>query len=79
MMIRKVKLFFFKCYFDWNSVNDILLTSVLDSNETESERHVLSFNHSFGASTLVHDINFGDDTDCPDTFGIYVTSNLETV
>ena len=78
-MIRKVKLFFFKRYFDRDSVNNVLLTSILDSDETESEGHILSFDHSFCISTLVHDINFGDDTDCPDTFGVYVTSDLEAV
>lgn len=73
------KLFFLNGLFNWNSINDILLGSVLNTNETKSEGNIFSFNHSFGTGTLVHNINFGDDTDGSNTFWIDLSCHLKTI
>ena len=42
---------------DWDSVDDVLLRSILNSNETKSKSNILAFNHPLRTGTLVHDIN----------------------
>jgi len=61
------------------SIDDVLLGSVLDTNETKSKADVLTFDHSLGACSLIHDINLGDDTNCSNTLWITITSHLETI
>lgn len=64
---------------DWNTVNDILLRPVLDADKAKSELHVLAFNHALGASTLVHDVDFGDNANGTETLWIDLSSNLKPV
>jgi hypothetical protein len=61
---------------DGNLVNNILLSTVLDTNVSHSEGDFLVHDHSFGAHTSVHDIKLGKDTDSADTFGVELTSHL---
>ena len=69
-MSIEVEILLLNSCFDTDSIDDVLLRSVLDSNETKSERDILSFDHSLGISTFVHDIDFGNDTDGSNTFWI---------
>lgn len=62
-----------------NPIDDILLGSVLDSDETHSQVDVFTFDHSFGGGTFVHDIDFGDDTNCSNTLWINTSCHLKTI
>lgn len=62
-----------------NLVNNILLSSVLDTNVTHSEGHFLVHDHPLGTNTSVHDIELGKDTDSADTLRVELTSHLETI
>jgi hypothetical protein len=64
---------------DGNLVNNILLSTVLDTNVSHSEGDFLVHDHSLGAHTSVHDIKLGKDTDSADTFGVELTSHLQTI
>jgi len=78
-MSVEIEFFLLDSSFNWNSINDILLGSVFDSNETESKSDIFSFDHSFGTCTFIHDIDFGDDTDSSNTFWIDLSSHLQTI
>ena len=65
--------------FHCDPVDDVLLRPVLDSDKTETELDILSFDHAFRVGTLVHDIDFRDDTNCTNTLRIKLSSHLETV
>lgn len=73
------QLLFLDCRLYSDSVDNILLWPVLDTNETQSQEHVLAFNHSLGVCTFVHDINFGDNSDSSNTFWIQLSGHLQTV
>jgi hypothetical protein len=62
-----------------NLVNNILLSSVLDTNVTHSEGHFLVHDHSLSVYTSVHDIELGKDTNSADTLRVELTSHLETI
>lgn len=78
-MSVEIELLFFLSFFDGDSIDDILLGSVFDSDETHSQIYIFSFDHSFGGSTFVHDVDFGDDTDCSNTFRIDGSCHLKTI
>ena len=59
-------------------VLDVLLGSVLDSNETQTELDLLIHDHTLGVGSSVHDVNFGDHTDCSDTFGVNSARHTKT-
>lgn len=75
----EVKLFLGDGLLDGKLVNDILLSSVLDTDETESELDFLVEDHALGVGTSVHDIDLGDDTNSSNTLGVELTSHLETI
>jgi len=75
-MSTEIQLFFLDSLFDWNSIDNILLGSILDSNEAKSECDILSFDHSLCVGTLVHDINLGDNTNSSNTFWIQLSCHL---
>ena len=60
-MGTEIQLFFFLGYFHWNSINNVLLRSVFNANESKSKSNILTLNHSLSTCTLVHDIDFGDE------------------
>ena len=62
-----------------NLVDDIFLSSVLDTDVTHSEVDLLVKNHALGVCSSVHDINFSDDTDGSDTLRIDLSCHLETI
>ena len=75
----KVELLLFNSLFDRNSINDVLLRSVLDSNKSKSQGHIFTFNHPLSTCSLVHDIDLSDDTDCSYSFIINFSSHLKTI
>jgi hypothetical protein len=75
-MSVEIKLLFLDGSLNWNSIYNILLGSVFDSNETESKCDIFSFDHSFGTCTFIHDIDFSDDTNCSNTFWIDSSCHL---
>lgn len=78
-MCAEVQLFLLNSLLNWDSINNVLLGPVLDSNESKPKGDILSFNHSFGTCSSVHYINFSDDTNSSNTFWITLSSHLETV
>ena len=75
-MGAEIQLFLLNSLFDRNSINDVLLGSIFDSNKSQSKRDIFSLNHSFGVCSFVHDINFGDDSDSSNTFWIELSCHL---
>lgn len=75
----EIELLLFNGLFDWNAINDILLRSIFDSNKSEPQRDIFTFDHSFGICTLVHNVDLGDHTNSPDTFRIALPRHLKTV
>ena len=75
-MGAEIKLFFLNCSFNSDSINDILLWSILDTNESKSQLNIFTFKHSLSTGTFVHDIDFSDDTNCSDTFRVHISSHL---
>jgi hypothetical protein len=47
-------------------IDDVLLGSVLDTDETQTQRHFLIHEHLLGVDTTVHDIDLGDNTHSTD-------------
>jgi len=75
-MSTEIQLFLLDSFSYWNSINNILLGSILDSNEAKSECDILSFDHSLSVGTFVHDINLGDNTNSSNTFWIQLSCHL---
>ena len=63
---------------DRDLILDVLLGSILDSNETQTELDLLVHDHSLGVGSSVHNVNFGDHTDCSDTLGVNSTRHTKT-
>lgn len=78
-MSVEIKFFLFNSSLYWNSINNILLRSIFNSNEPESKSNIFSFNHSFGTCTFIHDIDFSDDTNCSNTFWVNLSCHLQTI
>lgn len=62
--------------FNGNLVNNILLSSILDTNVTHFEGHFLVHDHPLSVYTSVHDIKLSQDTDSAETFRVEFTSHL---
>lgn len=58
---------------------DVLLGSVLNSDETETELNLLVHDRALSVCASVHDVNLGDDTDGPDTLGVDPASHSQTL
>lgn len=71
--------FFLDSFSNRNLVDNIFLSSVLDTDVTHSEVDLLVENHALGICSSVHDINFSDDTDGSDTLRIDLSCHLETI
>lgn len=69
-MSAEIQVFLLNRLLDSYPINDVLLGPVFDSNESESELYVFSFNHSLCVCSLVHDIYFSDNSDCPNALWI---------
>ena len=55
---------------DWHVVNDILLTTILNTHVPVPQWNLLILEHASGIITSVHDINFGQAADRSFTRGI---------
>ena len=78
-MRTEVHLFFGDSVFHGNLVDDVFLSSVLNTNVAEAEMHFLVHEHTLGVDSTVHDVDLGDDTDGTDTFGIELASHLKAI
>ena len=78
-MGAEVERLLLKSLFDWNSIDDVLLGSVFDCDEAQSQLDVFSFNHPFSVGTFVHDIDLGDDSDGSHSLWINLSCHLKTV
>ena len=75
-MCIEIELLFLLSFFNSNPVDDILLRSVLDTNETHSKCDIFSFDHSFGGGTFVHNIYFSYNTNSSNTFWVDLSCHL---
>ena len=75
----EIKLFFLNSRLNWNSIDNILLGPILNSNETKSKCDIFSFYHSLCTCTFIHDINFSDDTNGSNTFWVNLSCHLKTI
>ena len=64
---------------DIDVVDDVLLTTVPDSDEAETERDLLVHEHAAGVGAFVHDVDFGDDADGPPAAGVELAGHQEGV
>lgn len=78
-MSAEVELLLLDGRLDGDSVQDVLLGPVLDSDEPETERHIFTLDHPLGVGTPVHDINLGDNTNSTDTLWVHLSRHLQTV
>jgi hypothetical protein len=75
-MSIEIEFFLLDSSLNWNSIDNILLRSVLNTNETKSKSNIFSFDHSLGTCTFIHDIDFGDDTNGSNTFWVNLSCHL---
>jgi hypothetical protein len=75
----KVLLFLSDRLSNWNCIDNIFLSSVLNTDVAHAKWNLLVHNHTLGIGTSVHDVDFSDDTDCSDTFGVELSCHLEAV
>lgn len=78
-MSVEIEFLFLDSCFDWNSIDNILLRPILNSNETKSKCDIFSFYHSLSTCSFIHDINFSDDTDSSNTFWVNLSCHLKTI
>ena len=78
-MASEILLFFSDGLSNWNLVYNIFLSSVLYTYVSHAKWDFLIHDHALGVGTSIHDIDFCDNTDCSDTFGIKLSSHLEAV
>lgn len=60
-------------------VDDVLLGTVLDTDEAETQMYLLVHNHFLCVCAAIHDIDLSDYTDCADTFRIQLECHLQTI
>ena len=75
--VEELHLLLHRC-FDRDLVLDVLLGSVLDSNETQTELDLLVHDHTLGVGSSVHDVNLSDHTDRSDTLGVNSARHTKT-
>jgi len=59
-------------------INDVLLGSVLNADESEAELNLLIHDHALGVGASVHDVDLGDHTDSSDTLGVNPAGHSQT-
>jgi len=75
-MCAEIELFSFDGNLDRDSINDILLRTIFDTNKSKSQIYVLTLDHSLSTGTFIHDVDFGNDTNSSDTLWITLSSHL---
>lgn len=78
-MCTEIELFSFDSNLNRDSINDILLGTIFDADESKSEIYVLTLDHSLSTGTFIHDVDFSDDTNSSNTLWIDLSSHLQTV
>lgn len=78
-MRAEIQLFLLDSLLDRDTVHNVLLRPILDANESESQLHVLAFEHALGIGTLVHNVNLRDNTNRPNSLWIQLSGHLQTV
>ena len=78
-MSIEIKLFLLNSSLDCDPINNVLLRSVLDSDETKSQVDIFTLDHSLSIGSFVHDIDFSDNTDGSNTLWINFSCDLKTI
>ena len=64
---------------DREPILDILLRSVLDTDETKAQLNLLVHDRALGISAAIHNINLGDYTNCTDTLWVNTSRHTQTL
>jgi len=75
----KIGLLFSESLVHGDLVDNVLLSSVFDTDVAETEFDLLIHDHFLGVSTTVHDVDLRDYTDGTDTLLIKCLSHLQTI
>lgn len=75
----EVGLFFGESFLDRDLIDNIFLSTVLDTDVSETKRHFLIHNHLLSVSTAIHNIYFGDHTNGTNTLLIDLTRHLKAI
>ena len=78
MLIEELDLSF-ECDLDGNSIIDIFLSSVDDTDVPQFEMDLLIHQHLLGGGTFIHDVDFGDDSNGPLLASIPLSGQFQTV
>lgn len=78
-MCTEIQLLLLNSCLHGNTINDILLRSVLDSDKSKSQLHIFTLEHTFSVGTFVHNVNLCDNTNSSNTLWIKLTGHLQTV
>ena len=78
MFIEEFDLFF-ECDLDGDSIIDIFLSSVDDTDVPQFEMDLLIHQHLLSGGALIHDVDFGDDSDGPLLASIPLSGQFQTV
>ena len=66
-MCAEIELLPFDSDLHRDSINDILLRTIFDANESKSQTYILAFDHSLSTGTFIHDVDFGNNTNSSNT------------
>ena len=78
MLIEELDLSF-ECDLDGNSIIDIFLSSVDDTDVPQFEMDLFIHQHLFGGGTFIHDVDFGDDSNGPLLVPVPLSGQFQTV
>lgn len=78
-MGTEIQLLLFDGLLHRNTIDDVLLRPILDSNKTKAQVHIFSLNHPFSICSLVHDINLCDYSDSSYTLWVNLPSHLQAI
>jgi len=65
--------------FNRHRVLNIFLSTIFNTDPTQTERDVLAQQHSFSVGAAIHNVDFGNYTDSADTLGVKSASHQKTV
>lgn len=78
-MCTEIELFSFDGNLHRDSIDDVLLRTIFNADESKSEIDVLTFDHSLSTGTFIHDVDLCDDTNSSNTLWINLSCHLQTV
>lgn len=78
-MCAEIQLLLLDGLLDRNAIDDVLLRPVLDSDEAKTQVHIFSFDHPLSIRSLVHNINFRDNSNRSYTLWVDLAGHLQAI